>query len=216
MAPWSAAAAVVFLDWLSPPSQGRWLEIGCGTGALTRVIAARCNPKKVVAVDTEPTQIDHARSSLIDRRVTFRMADARSLPFADATFDLVASGLVLNFIPNPAEAVREMRRVTRFGGRIAAYVWDFGADLSPSGPLRASLRLCGVTFPEIPGAGHTTPEALARLFEGANLAQVVVKSITVEVAYTDFLSFWNAQISSSWRHDADHRRYAGEGPRDVG
>jgi ubiquinone/menaquinone biosynthesis C-methylase UbiE len=196
MAPWSAAAAAVFLDWLSPALRCRWLDVGCGTGALTRVIADRCDPTNVDAVDTEPAQIDHARRGFMDRRVTFGVADARSLPFADAAFDLVASGLMLNFVPNPASALRDMRRVTRRGGRIAAYVWDFGNDMSPSGPLRASLRRCGVRFPDIPGTRHATTEALARLFRGAGLAQVATTSMMVEVTYPDFQSFWTAQISS--------------------
>jgi ubiquinone/menaquinone biosynthesis C-methylase UbiE len=115
------------------------------------------------------------------------------LPSPDASFDVVASALVINFVPARARAVAEMRRVARAGGLVAGYVWDFAEELSPSGPLRRAMRRFGVEVPGIPGAEASRIEALRTLFQAAGLERIETRTIDVCLAYADFNDFWQAQ-----------------------
>jgi ubiquinone/menaquinone biosynthesis C-methylase UbiE len=111
------------------PCGGHWLDLGCGTGALTQTIAARGKPATVTGLDPSDRFIAYARRQTPDRRVRFQTGDAQALPFPDGTFDAVVAGLVLNFVPDPARALREMKRVLRAGGTGAAYVWDHAGEM---------------------------------------------------------------------------------------
>ena len=115
MGRWSRAAGTVFLDWMAPPTDARWLDIGCGTGIFTELIFDACSPAAVFAVDPAQAQIDHARRQPVAQRANFRVADAQALPFPDCVFDVVASALVINFIPDRVRALSEMRRAARSG-----------------------------------------------------------------------------------------------------
>ena len=95
----------VFLDWLAAPRKAAWLDVGCGTGAFTTLIVKTCKPARVAAVDPGAAQIEFARLQPVAKRADFRVADAQTLPFSDGTFDVVASALVINFIPDRARAV---------------------------------------------------------------------------------------------------------------
>src|SRR3954468_6720204 len=106
MGRWSRAIGERFLDWLSPVSGLRWLDVGCGTGAFTQLVLKHCSPRSVAAVDPAPAQIEHAHRQTPNAE--FRLADAVALPFADGEFDIVASALVINFIPDRAKALSEM------------------------------------------------------------------------------------------------------------
>ncbi len=196
MGRWSQAAGSVFLDWLAAPRNAHWLDVGCGTGVFTRLILDRCHPVAVSAVDPAPAQIDHALRQDIARRASFQVADAQSLPFSDGDFDVVASALVINFIPDPARALAEKRRVARPGGLIAGYVWDFAAERSPSWPLRLGMRQCGVDIPGVPGAHDSSFDALSSLFERAGCEGIATTSIDVTVSFADFDQFWQAQTPS--------------------
>ena len=193
MGRWSRAAAPVFLDWLAPPSGARWLDVGCGTGILTELVLDTCSPRAVFAVDPVEAQIDQACRRPAAQGANFRVADARVLPFPDAAFDVVASALVINFIPDRPRALSEMRRVTRAGGIVAGYVWDFAAELSPSGPLRRGMRRFGAEVQQIPGAEQSSLEALAALFAQAGLERIAVRTIEVTLPYAGFDDFWDAQ-----------------------
>lgn len=193
MARWSRAVGEVFLEWLDPPRNARWLDVGCGTGVFTAVILERCEPKYVVAVDPAVAQIDHARAEPVGARADFHVADAQVLPFASERFDVVSAALVINFIPDPAKALAEMHRVARPDGLIAAYVWDFAADLSPSGPLRRALHAAGVDVAPVPGTASSGIEAMHALFAGAGLADIVTRVIEVAMPFPDFEAFWHAQ-----------------------
>src|SRR5687768_6719696 len=151
MGRWSRAVAPVFLDWLGAPRRAAWLDVGCGTGILAETLLELCAPASVDAVDPAAAQLEAAAQGAAAGRAAFRVADARQLPFADGAFDVVASALVINFIPERPPALAEMRRVARPGGQVAGYVWDFAEELSPSGPLRRAMRRFGVDVPPIPG-----------------------------------------------------------------
>ena len=193
MGRWSRAVAPLFLDWLDAPSGARWLDVGCGTGILAETVLGLCAPAAVFAVDSAPAQVQAAASGAAAGRVTFEVADACALPFANCAFDVVASALVINFIPDRLLALAEMRRVARVGGLVGGYVWDFAAELSPSGPLRKALRRSGAEVPVIPGTDASSPDALHRLFESAGLAQIETRVVEVCLSYASFNEFWVAQ-----------------------
>jgi ubiquinone/menaquinone biosynthesis C-methylase UbiE len=196
MGRWSRAVGSVFLTWVAPPPGLQWLEIGCGTGIFTELVLDTCSPASVFALDPSEAQINHAIRQPVAQRANFRVADAQSLPFPDAAFDVVASALVINFIPDRPKALTEMRRVVRAGGVVTGYVWDFKAELSPSGPFRRGLRQFGADVLELPGTKDSSLSALNSLFEQAGFESIATKSIEVTLPYADFDDFWHAQTTS--------------------
>jgi ubiquinone/menaquinone biosynthesis C-methylase UbiE len=125
MGRWSRVIAAEFLTWLESPQNADWLEIGCGTGALTNTVLTKCAPKSIKATDQSPDFVAYAQSTIADPRVEFATADALSLPADDGSIDVVTSALVLNFIPDRVAALGEMRRILRRGGVLSFYVWDY-------------------------------------------------------------------------------------------
>jgi len=193
MARWSRSIGTVFLDWLAVPRDQKWLEIGCGTGVFTKLVLERCSPNALTAVDSAAAQVDHARNAIGAQCVDIRVCDAQALPFAESCFDIVASGLVINFIPLPALALAEMRRVCRPGGYIAGYVWDFAGERSSAWPLRQGFRYIGIEPPRIPGADETGADALELAFRNVGLEDIAVTSIDVTVRFSDFVDYWRSQ-----------------------
>jgi ubiquinone/menaquinone biosynthesis C-methylase UbiE len=193
MGTWSLAAGKVFLDWVAPPINARWLDIGCGTGVFTGLVLDTCAPATVVAVDPSQSQIDVARDKPIARRADFRVADAQALPFQNAAFDVVASSLVINFIPDPVRALAEMRRVGHPGGVVAGYVWDFAAGRGPSSHIRAGFSQMGITYEASVGTEHTRLQALTSFFTAAGLKDITTRVIDVTMSFSDFNEFWQSQ-----------------------
>lgn len=112
---WSAPVARGFLRLLDVPSARRWVDIGCGTGALTTAILKIADPAEVVGVDPSEGFLATARHRVTDPRAAFHVGDARSLPLPDHAFDAVVSGLALNFVPDPVRAAAECTRVAAPG-----------------------------------------------------------------------------------------------------
>jgi SAM-dependent methyltransferase len=191
---WSRAVARQFLAWLGTPPAGRWLDVGCGTGALTETVLEVTHASEVVGIDPSAEYVAYARSRVPDPRVHFDVADARALPFATAAFDGAVSGLVLNFVPDPAAAVAEMARVVRPGGAVAAYVWDYsdGMELirrfwDAAGALDPAARDLdeGRRFGAI-----CQPASLADLFRDAGLRRVETRAVDVPTVFRDFDDYW--------------------------
>lgn len=189
---WSRRVAEVFLRWLGPPTGRYWLDVGCGTGALTGSILALADPEHVVGVDPSEGFLANARARIVDPRSSFRSGDARSLPLPDRRFDAVVSGLALNFVPDPGRAVAEFARVATPGGLVAAYVWDYlegmammryfwdaAATLDSAAELDEGRRfsLC-------------RPEPLSELWAVAGLDQVAVQAIEIATVFADFDDYW--------------------------
>ena len=183
---WSRLVARQFVPWLETAAGQRWLDVGCGSGILTRAILELAAPSEVVGIDPSDGFLAYARAQTADARVRFEAADARRLPFEAAVFDTVVSGLVLNFVADPAQGLAEMMRVARPGGMVAAYVWDYAGQMQ-------LLRHCWVAAVALDPAARDLdegrrfpicqPEALQALFEAAGLGQVEVRAIDVR---TDF------------------------------
>jgi ubiquinone/menaquinone biosynthesis C-methylase UbiE len=127
---WSRLVAREFVRWLALPPGSRWLDVGCGTGALIQTVLEHAAPSEVVGTDPSAAYIALAGARMdADPRAHFEVGDAQALQAAAATFDVVVSGLVVNFVPRPELAVAEMARVTRSGGTVAAYVWDYAEGM---------------------------------------------------------------------------------------
>ena len=193
---WGRKAGAIFLDWLAPPRDACWLDVGCGTGLFTELLLDTQSPNAVFAIDEAEAQIDYARRKPIGQRANFRVGDAHALPFPNADFDIVVSALVINFIPDRPRALSEMRRVTRPGGIVAGYVWDFTPELSPSGPFRLGMREVISDIPTLPGTADSRLTALSSLFEHAGLKDVATRCIDVTVSFPNFNEFWLAQTPS--------------------
>src|SRR5688572_3109095 len=114
---WSRRVAPLFLSWLSIPAGRRWLDVGCGTGALCAAIVDRCSPSSVAGVEPSEGFLRTAKENLAGR-VVVHQGSATTIPLGDASVDVVVSGLVLNFVPDPQAALAEMTRVAAKGGTI--------------------------------------------------------------------------------------------------
>ena len=190
---WGRAAGSMFLGWFDPLKGADWLDVGCGTGLFTELIFKACTPKSLVGIDPAPAQIAYASRKPIATHASFRTGDAQALPFQDAGFDVVASALVINFIPDRLRALSEMRRVARPGGLVGGYIWDFQAELSPSGPFRVALRDLRQNVPPLPGTEDSALSRLEWLFTQAGLVEIATTSFDVTVEFPDFDAFWTAQ-----------------------
>lgn len=192
MGRWSRQLAPRFLQWLDAPPGRRWLDVGCGTGALSAAILASCAPAAVTGVDPSEGFLAAARDNL-PAQVRLHRAPADRLPLADGEVDIVASALVLNFVPDAAAALREMVRITAEGGRVAACVWDYAQkmemirhywDAAAHLGLLAPGQAQGERFP------ICRPEAIAEALADAGLRQVEVAAIEIDMRFADFEDFW--------------------------
>jgi ubiquinone/menaquinone biosynthesis C-methylase UbiE len=193
MAPWSRAAGKQFLDWLAVPAGLRWLDVGCGTGAFTELVLEQSGPRDVSAIDPAEDQIVHARTKPAAKGANFHLAEAQKLPFADGEFDVAAMALVITFIPEPARAIAEMKRVVRPGGMLGTYVWDFLGKGNTQQPLREAVEARGIRVMPMPGHAHSRLESLRTIFTDAGLDAVSVRPIEIEISYPNFDSYWTAQ-----------------------
>jgi SAM-dependent methyltransferase len=191
---WSRLVARTFLPRLGVVPGALWLDVGCGTGALSEAILDTQAPAEVTGVDPSSAFLSHAQRYVTDSRARFRQGDAQALPVPDSAFDAVVSGLVLNFVPEQPKAAAEMRRAARPGATVAAYVWDYAegmqmmrrfwdaaAALDPAG---AGDRDEALRF------GLCRPGPLRALFEAAGLRDVEVTQIEVPTTFRDFDDYW--------------------------
>ena len=189
---WSRQIAPRFLSWLAVPEGRRWLDVGCGTGALCAAILEHCAPALVAGVEPSEGFLASARQNLAGRAVLHKGA-ADSLPLEDRSAEVVVSGLVLNFVPDPRRALVEMRRVAGEGGCIAAYVWDYAGRMElmrhfweAAAELDASAAKLdeGTRFP------LCRPDALLQAFASAGLGQAEVTPIDIPTRFESFDDYW--------------------------
>jgi ubiquinone/menaquinone biosynthesis C-methylase UbiE len=116
MGRWSRIAAETFLHWLDAPKNLNWLDVGCGNGAFTEELIARCAPAAISAIDPSDEQLAYARTRPSVKMTEFRVGDGENLPFDDGTFDVAVMALVISFLRDPNKAAAEMARVVRPDG----------------------------------------------------------------------------------------------------
>jgi SAM-dependent methyltransferase len=192
MGRWSRLAGEAFLDWLDAPPRLRWLDVGCGNGAFTEVLIARCAPAEVIAIDPSDGQLAYARARAGVKLAEFRVGDAQALPFADGSFDAAVMALVITFLSDPGKAVAEMARVVRPGGRVATYMWDVPGGGTPVHPIYAAMESLGMPSPRPPGADVSRREAMRALWADAGLETVDTRVIRIPIVYSDFDDFWKS------------------------
>ncbi len=190
---WSRLVAAEFLDWLDAPAHKRWIDFGCGTGALTSAILSRARPESILGIDPSPEYIALATENNLDPRARFEVGEATNLSPSSA--HVLVSGLVLNFLPDPASALALMRRalVEGTGGIVAAYVWDYSDKMElmryfwdAAIALDSGARDIdeGKRFP------ICRPDALTTLWQEAGLSQVTTSAIDVPTLFRDFDDYW--------------------------
>lgn len=192
MGRWSKLVAEQFVDWLAPENGRKWLDVGCGSGALSEAIVTRRGPDSLIALDQSEGFV-HTAQQRLGGKAHCKVGNALSLPFDDASFDIAVSGLVLNFIPEPERALAEMRRVTRKGGTAALYVWDYAGKMEflkyfwdvvvEIEPGASSLHE-GRRFPDCNG------ERLIDIFTRGGFAQVEAAPLDIVMRFSDFEDYW--------------------------
>jgi SAM-dependent methyltransferase len=190
---WSRLVAREFLAWLAVPPAKQWLDIGCGTGAISQIILDVASPNQVTGIDPSEAYVAFARDQVVDARVSFMVGDAQALPYESAQFDIVVSGLVLNFVPDPDLAVSEMQRVVRPGGIVAAYVWDYTDQMQLMRYFwDAAVKIDPAAFELDEGQRFQMcqPESLTKLFHAAKLNYIEVRAIDVPTDFSDFDDYW--------------------------
>ncbi|MPZ72398.1 MAG: methyltransferase domain-containing protein [Nitriliruptorales bacterium] len=189
---WSRPVARHFLVWLGAGTRQRWLDVGCGTGALTATIAAVTDPREVVGIDPSGAYLEQARRLVDDRRVRFLEAGA-SAPPSGQPFDAAVSGLVLNFLGDLPSALEAIRQVVEPQGIMAAYVWDYSDRMEmmrylwdAAAALDNSARELdeGVRFP------LCDPDRLAEVWRAAGFHGVETTPIEVATRFRNFDDYW--------------------------
>jgi trans-aconitate methyltransferase len=189
---WSRLVGREFLDWLGVEAGARWLDVGCGTGALSQTILDRAEPAEVVGIDPSEPFVEHARSTVTDPRASFRVGDAQQLPEDLIGFDVAVSGLVLNFVPDADAAMTSIRAAVRRDGVAAAYVWDYAEGMELIRHLfdaAAELDPGVHEVDEGPRFPICRPDGLRALFE-RHLSEIDVTGIVVPTTFRDFDDYW--------------------------
>jgi SAM-dependent methyltransferase len=193
MGRWSRVAGREFLDWLALPKGLRWLDVGCGNGAFTEVLLAQAQPTAVDAVDPSEGQLAFARTRPGASLAQFRRAGAQALPFADKTFDAAVMALVISFVPDPLQAVREMARVVRPGGTVATYMWDIPGGGLPNRVMHGALQSMGLPSPLPPGAEASRQDRMQGFWQQAGLQSVETRVVRIPVTFSSFDELWDSQ-----------------------
>jgi len=197
MGVWSRLAGEVFLDWLAPSPDLRWVDVGCGSGAFTELVVQLCAPKEVHAIDPSDAQLAFARTREGARAAEFRQGDAMALPFPAQTFDTAVMALVLVFLPDPGKGLKEMVRVVRPGGTIAAYMWDMVGGGFPWDPMLAAMRDMGLSPPRPPSVDASQMIMMRELWTKAGLEAVETEELTVRRSFDDFDQWWQTTLKSA-------------------
>jgi SAM-dependent methyltransferase len=189
---WSRLVAKEFVAWMDQPAGLRWLDVGCGTGALTSAVLAGAAPSAVVGVDPSEGFVGYARGAVTDERARFQVLSAAELSAEEVggAVDVVVAGLVLNFIPERVEALRRMRELGRTVGvyvwdyadgmQLMRYFWEAASDVVPEDRERDE----GLSFP------FCNPAGLEGLFAEAGFSDVDTRAIDVPTVFESFKAYW--------------------------
>lgn len=190
---WSRLLAREFLNWLAVSADSHWLDVGCGTGALSQTILQIAAPRSIKGIDRSPDYIAFIREQIQDERAQFEVGDAHTLPVEPGLCDVAVSGLMLNFVPQPDRAVAEMARATRSGGLVAAYVWDYAGKMQFMRHFWNAATALNPAASELDEGRRfplCQPNPLKELFQQVGLKEVEVRPIDIATDFQDFDDFW--------------------------
>lgn len=190
---WSRLVAQEFIRWLAMPENGQWLDVGCGTGALSRTIVELAHPQYTTGVDRSEEYVNTVRSKVNHTNVEFKVGDAQSLPVDSELYDVAVSGLVLNFVPSPEKMINEMKRAVHTGGTVALYVWDYAGKMQFMRHFwnaAATLDRAAYDLDEGRRFPICNPGSLSNLFQEAGLSRIEVLPIDVSTDFKNFDDYW--------------------------
>jgi SAM-dependent methyltransferase len=194
MGRWSSRLAPLLVQFATIEEATSILDVGCGTGSLSFALSRAFPDSSITGIDYSKAFVDHARSKAVNRKLYFERGDAAALPYGDAQFDAALSLLVLNFISQAEKAAREMKRVTKPGGVLAAAVWDFKGGLT-------FLRVLADTAAVLDAGGEafrakqfsaplTGPGELVATWSSMGLKHVAHTSLTTRMEFQSFADYW--------------------------
>jgi SAM-dependent methyltransferase len=191
---WSRLVAREFIRWLAVPDDRQWLDVGCGTGALSQTILNLNKPQKIKGIDRSGQFIETARGRVNQPIAEFVTGDAQSLPVESESYDAAVSGLVLNFVPQPERMAAEMARAVRKNGTVALYLWDYAKKMQFMRHFwNAAAALDPPAFELDEGRRFPLcdPDALAELFRKAGIRHLETRPIDIHTDFKNFDDFWN-------------------------
>ena len=186
MGRYSVPLAPLFADFAG--AEGRVLDVGCGPGALTAELVRRLGEQGVSAVDPSAPFVEAIRER--HPGVTVERAAAEELPFAEHAFDAALAQLVVHFMTDPVAGLREMARVTRDGGVVAATVWDHGGGQGPLSVYWDAVHELDPTVDDESKLAGAREGDLSRLFRAAGLQDIVETGLWVSVEHSTFEDWW--------------------------
>lgn len=193
MGRWSRPVARTFVEWLGVEARAHWLDVGCGTGALTQAICELGKPASVMACDPSGPFLEIASSTLPDKRVSFELGTGERLPEREGGFDAIVSGLVLNFLPNVERALGAMRARLGPRGVVAAYVWDYDDGIQfvrHFWEAAVALDPAAADLAENQRFAFCDAEGLTAAFGAAGFGQVEVERSRQATRFAGFDDFW--------------------------
>lgn len=197
MGRWSRQLAPLFVEFAGVCDGDVVLDVGCGTGALSSTLVRTTRAAKINGIDPSEGFVEAARSQISDPRVTIEVGDAQSLRYPDAFFDRTLALLIVNFIPDAPEAVREMRRVTKPGGTVATAMWDN----SPANELNQTLWIAARQIdPNLKQSGkksgtYGSADALSKLFTDAGMSAIEIAPLTIACQFASFEDNWRRYLT---------------------
>lgn len=200
MGRWSRRLARRFVAWLAPERQRHWLDVGCGTGALTDAVCRNADPASVVACDPAEPLLEYARRHAADRRASFIVGGVGSLPARSGGYDHVTSLLALNFFPAPAAAVAELRSLAADSGCVSACVWDYAEGMEYLRRFWDAAKRTQTGVEQLDEAVRfplCRRDALVALFDAAGLADLACDGLEIETRFDGFDDYWQPLLGAT-------------------
>ncbi|WP_262030636.1 class I SAM-dependent methyltransferase [Microvirga sp. Mcv34] len=195
MGRWSRRLARPFLDFAGLEAGERVLDVGCGTGSLTFTLPQVADVGRIDAIDYSEVYVEAAKERNADPRIAIAQGDVCALPFEDGVFDRTLALLVLHFVPESEQALREMSRVTKAGGTVAAAVWDSFGGVPVQRMFWDTAAALDPSAAAIRGENYfkplTRPGQMEALWADSGLVDVAEIPLMIRMEFRNFADFWS-------------------------